>query len=217
MSDDQPGASRPDPEPTDAGPGAPPPPPVPPSSPPPPPPPAGWAAPGGPGSDEPTTSMPPYVPPGTPGTQPPAAPPYAPPPGPPVAPPLPSAQAAPPREKSRTGLIVALVVLAALVLGGIILAALLLGAEDTDLSLTIDTCEIAADGSMTATGAVTNDGSDRADVTVEVTFSDSATGDTIEQDSSPVEVAGGSSERWSASGSAGDEVNQITCDVTVDP
>ena len=120
-------------------------------------------------------------------------------------------------KKRRTGLVVGLALLTLVVIGGIVAAAVLLGGGDSDLELAIDSCAIAADGSMSATGTVRNDGGDRADVTVEVVFSDTDSGNTIETDRSSISVPGNASERWSASGSAGDEVQRITCDVTAEP
>lgn len=128
--------------------------------------------------------------------------------------------AAPPTEKKkRTGLLIGLIAVGVLLVGAAVaVPVVLLGARSTtDLALAIDTCNIAADGSLSATGSVTNDGSDRRTVSVEVTFTDSSDGAEIDLDRSSVTVAGGSSERWTASGSAGDEVRQVTCDVTATP
>lgn len=163
---------------------------------------------------------PPGAPPGSPGAAPfgsspfEAAPYGAPPPGAVATAGGPSSE---PPKRQRTGLVVGLVVLALLV-AGVVAAVLVLRGGDPDLELAIDTCDIAADGTMSrrrgrsATTAVT-----RADVTIEVAFSDTDSGNTIETDRTSVSVPGGASERWSASGTAGDDVQRITCDVTATP
>ncbi len=103
---------------------------------------------------------------------------------------------------------------AILLVVGAILAAIVVASGGTDLELTIDTCEIAADGSLSASGSVRNTGGDAAEVPLEVEFSDVATGDVVDTDSSTVEVSGGSAERWQAEGAAGDDVDRVSCDVT---
>lgn len=127
--------------------------------------------------------------------------------------------AAPPaaEKKSKAPLLIGLAVLALLVVGGIVAAVLVLSGGDSDLDLAIDTCEIQADGTMNATGAVINDGGDEATVTVEVVFSDSATQDEISSQRARVTSAGGSSGRWSATGNAGDSVQRVTCEATLIP
>jgi hypothetical protein len=142
--------------------------------------------------------------------------------GPPVAgwastPPGVESPAAVPANRNRTGLVVGLVVIALLVVGGVIAAVVALGGTATSgISLGIDTCEIAADGSMSANGTISNDGSDSATFDIEVDFSDTATGETVVTDTMTVTVAAGSSERWSGTGTAGEEVRRITCDVTAE-
>lgn len=161
---------------------------------------------------------PPGAPPGSPGAAPfgsspfEAAPYGAPPPGAVATAGGPSSE---PPKRQRTGLVVGLVVLALLVAG--VAAVLVLRGGDPDLELAIDTCDIAADGTMSASGTIRNHGGDRADVTIEVAFSDTDSGNTIETDRTSVSVPGGASERWSASGTAGDDVQRITCDVTATP
>jgi hypothetical protein len=108
-------------------------------------------------------------------------------------------------------------VVALLVIGGIVAAVLVLSADDVDVDLAIDTCEIEADGTMSATGAVINDGGQEETVTVEVVFSDSATQDEISSQRARVTAASGSSGRWSASGNAGDSVQRVTCEATLIP
>lgn len=162
---------------------------------------------------------PPGAPPGSPGAAPfgsspfEAAPYGAPPPGAVATAGGPSSE---PPKRQRTGLVVGLVVLALLV-AGVVAAVLVLRGGDPDLELSIDTCDIAADGTMSASGTIRNHGGDRADVTIEVAFSDTDSGNTIETDRTSVSVPGGASERWSASGTAGDDVQRITCDVTATP
>ena len=121
----------------------------------------------------------------------------------------------PPAAPRRTGLIVALLVVALLVIGGIVGVVLVVGRGAPELELTIDTCEIAADGTLSATGSV-RAGGDAADVDVDVTFSDVATDATVDDDSTQVAVPADAAGRWTAAGTAGDTVQQVTCDATAD-
>jgi hypothetical protein len=107
-----------------------------------------------------------------------------------------------------------LVVLAILVVGGILAAVLFVGGGDTEIALDIERCEIAADGALTASGTVTNPDGDTVDVPVEVTFVDVDGGATVDTDRIELTVPGDAAERWSASGSAGDDVQQVNCEVT---
>lgn len=176
----------------------------------------------------PSYGTPPYAPPADPTTQYGAPPvggyPQGPPPGafPPPAPadwstPAagdPASPTAP--KKNRTALIIGLIVVFALIIGGVAAAIVMMSDSGPDVELSIDTCEIAADGTMTATGSVENLTGDASDVDVEVAFRDVAGSSVVGNDSVEVQVPGNSAERWSAEGVAGDEVQQITCDVTID-
>ena len=108
----------------------------------------------------------------------------------------------------------ALVVVVLLVVGGIVGVALLTFVGTSGLELTIDTCEIAADGTLSASGTV--EGPSGTGVEIQVDFIDTATGDQV--DSSTVSVDLGTTtprgDPWTASGTAGDQVQQVSCDVT---
>ncbi len=116
----------------------------------------------------------------------------------------------------RTGLIVAMVIAGLLVVGGIAGVALLTFSSSSDLELTIDTCEIAADGTLSASGTV--GGPSGAGVDVRVSFVDVATGTEVDSDTVGVDLgtAATGPDPWQASGTAGDQVQQVTCDVTAD-
>jgi hypothetical protein len=179
---------------------------------------------------QPPATPPPFIPP--PYTPPPSSPPAWPSPDageptatqPPVAPPAPGqawgapqygAPAPPPpapAKKGRAGLIIGLLVVALLVIGGIVGVALVMGGSSGDLALVIDSCEISADGRLSATGTV--DGPDGTGVRVEVEFVDSATGELADTAGTSVDVGSGNS--WTVTGSAGAEVQQVTCNVTAD-
>lgn len=171
-------------------------------------------------STPPTWGTPPAAPPAAPPTwgTPPAAPPTAPP-GygtpPPTAfgtPPPPPA----PAKKSRAGLIIGLLVLAFLVLAGLALAAFALLGSSSELELTIDRCEIAADGSLTASGTV--GGPSGTGVTLDVEFTDIATDEVVDSDRITIDLGTATSggDPWEVRGTAGDEVRQVACDVTAD-
>ena len=118
----------------------------------------------------------------------------------------------PTKKKSRAGLIIGLLVVALLVIGGVA-AAIVVMSGSSDAELTVDTCEIASDGTLSATGTVSGASGDR--VRVEVDFVDVATDD--DADSADVDVAlDGGDGTWSASGSAGADVNQVSCEATLD-
>jgi hypothetical protein len=154
-------------------------------------------------------------PPGYPAQPPgyPAQPQYSPQPAYPQPPLQPQPQPAEAPKKKRTGLVVALLV-ALLFLAGIAAAVLLLAlAGGSDLSTTLDTCRIEADGTMVATGEATS-GDGAADATVTVLFTDDADGSEIETVTADVDVPDGGSAPWEAEGSAGDDVQRIGCEVT---
>jgi len=119
-----------------------------------------------------------------------------------------------PSSGNRAGLLVGLIVLAVLVLGGVLAAVLVLSGGGTEIGLDIERCEIAADGSLTASGTVTNPDDGTVDVPVEVTFVEVDGGATVDEDRLELSVPGGAAERWSASGTAGDDVQQVNCEVT---
>ncbi len=119
-----------------------------------------------------------------------------------------------PSGGNRVGLVAGLIVLATLVIGGVLAAVLVLGGDRAELALDIERCEIAADGTLSASGTVTNPDGDAIDVPVEVTFVDVDGGATVDTDRTELSVPGDAAERWTASGTAGDDVQQVNCEVT---
>jgi hypothetical protein len=110
---------------------------------------------------------------------------------------------------------VGLLVLAVLVIGGIAGVLFVVGGGSGELELTVDTCEIAADGTLTAAGVVS--GPNGKGVEVRVSFVDSATDREIDGASTSVDLSFGSSGNpWTVTGRAGDDVQQVTCDATAD-
>ncbi len=104
---------------------------------------------------------------------------------------------------------------ALLVVGGAVAGALVVFGGSSDLELTIDTCEIAADGHPDRCRR--RDRPNGTGVDVDVAFVDTATGDEVDAGSTGVDLSSGSAGNpWEVSGSAGDQVQQVTCNVTAD-
>lgn len=152
-----------------------------------------------------TDQPPPYQPP-----------PFPPPPFPPTiqqpaVPPAPT----PPPTGSKLPLVLALIVLGFLVLAGIALGAYFVLRSPGELDLTVDRCEIAADGTLTAAGTV--GGPSGTGVTIDVEFVDIATDDIVDRGSVGVDLGTApGADPWTVEGSAGDEVRQVDCRVTAD-
>jgi len=118
---------------------------------------------------------------------------------------------APTTKKSRAGLVVGLLVVLVLIVGGGVAGFFVLGGSSS-AKLTVDSCEIASDGTLTATGTVADGG----DTTVEVgvTFIEVSSGDKVDDETVPVRLLDGSG-GWSAIGAAGDSVTRVTCEATL--
>lgn len=101
---------------------------------------------------------------------------------------------------------VALVVLVLLVAGAAVGAWYVLSGGAADVS--IDSCVIEADGTLSASGEVDGLGGDQR---VEVRFSDAADGSQVDVDPD----AASSDGPWQARGSAGDQVQRVECTATV--
>jgi hypothetical protein len=79
-----------------------------------------------------------------------------------------------------------------------------------DLALTVRTCQIEADGSLTATGSYTG-ASDSTSLVVkfiEVTTKDLVASDKV------TEIRSTGNGNWEGTGKAGDSVQQVTCEIT---
>ncbi|UDY38113.1 hypothetical protein [Dermatobacter hominis] len=143
------------------------------------------------------------------------APPYAAPPG--GAPPAGYPGAAPeptPAKKGKAGLIVGLLVVLLLVVGGVV--AFLVANRDSgsDLTATIDTCTIDADGTLTAAGTLRNEGGSESSVKMTVEFRNSDGDAVVDKGTTDVQAPGDGSTDWDVSGSAPDDVQRVTCVVT---
>ena len=172
----------------------------------------------------PPPAPPPGYPSGPPGyPSPPGAPGYPAPPGGTVPPPLgpagaPGAPApgTPPERKRRTGLVIGLVVLVLVVAvaAGVVAYLVASGGSGSDLTATVDRCVIDADGTLTASGRLTNDGGDAQQVRMTVVFDDSKGGARVDRSFVTVRVGPGRSAPWRATGNAGESVQRVTCVVT---
>lgn len=121
----------------------------------------------------------------------------------------------PPPTKSKLPLVLALIVLGFLVLGGVALGAYFALRSTGELDLTVDRCEIAADGTLTAAGTV--GGPSGTGVTIDVEFVDIATDEVVDRGSVGVDLGTApGSDPWTVAGTAGDEVRQVDCRVTAD-
>lgn len=134
-------------------------------------------------------------------------PPYQPPPHQPAAPP----------SRSSTGrtlaVVAGLVVVGLLVVGGVLAAVVVLSGSGGDLEVTIEDCSIAADGTLGAAGSVRSSG-DGGTVEVEVRYTDVETGEQVDTATTSMELPADAAQRWTLDGSAGDDVQRVTCDVT---
>ena len=100
-----------------------------------------------------------------------------------------------------------------LIAGAVAVAVVALAGGGSDHTLTVDRCDIASDGSLRAAGTIS--GGDDGDVDLKVDFTEVGSGNSVDTDTVTATVSGGAGV-WTASGSAGDDVNQVTCEVTVE-
>ena len=86
-----------------------------------------------------------------------------------------------------------------------------LGGDEGEVTLNDDDCEIAADGTLSASGTYKSDSD--VDGSLDVRFDDQ---DGNEVDSASVDIKGDADEEipWTATGSAGDDVTKVTCTVS---
>lgn len=111
-------------------------------------------------------------------------------------------------KKSKAGLIIGLLVVLLLIVGGVV-AFLAFGSGSSDMKATLNTCRIDADGTLTAAGRLT--GGSKATIAVE--FKNSDGGSTVDSGTAVV-TATGDGAPWEVTGSAGDDVQKVTCVVT---
>lgn len=121
---------------------------------------------------------------------------------------------APPSGSKKAIAIILIAAVVLLGLGGIALIGLATFSSGS-LEVGIEQCEIASDGSLSAAGTVTGvSNGNGVDITVE--FIDVDTGDVVDTGTTGVDVsfAGiGPGDLWEVSGRAGDDVQQVRCDV----
>jgi hypothetical protein len=134
---------------------------------------------------------------------------------PPPFPPTTQQPAVPPPSTRKLPLVLAIIVLVFVVLGGIALGAYFALRSTGELDLTVDRCEIAADGTLTAAGTV--GGPSGTGVSIDVEFVDIATDEVVDRGSVGVDLGTApGSDPWTVEGNAGDEVRQVDCRVTAD-
>lgn len=184
------------------------------------------------GSGEPVQmpTEPPMMPPTESQSQPPTTPPNAPggnlgtpPPMPPTGGPssLGSPQSMPNNSPSNKGGLLALIVLIVVVIAATVGFAIVgLNASRNAASLmtmSILECSLSEAGETRVTVTLSDTTGDTNDVSLNVIIVDLDTGEEIDTTSDTVEVPGEVSQRWEYSGAAGDDVQQITCNVTAEP
>ncbi len=109
-------------------------------------------------------------------------------------------------------IVVAVIVVLVLLIGGTAAAFVMLTGFGR-LEVRIDTCEISADGALSATGTV--DGASGTGVEVTVEFVDIDTREVVDRDMTSLDLGTAvGADPWSLSGLAGDEVDRVTCEVT---
>lgn len=91
----------------------------------------------------------------------------------------------------------------------------LFGTSSSELELDVQRCEIATDGSLSASGTIASRGGE-SDVILDIRFLDVDGGDVVDTDRITVVVPADAAERWRGTGSAPDEVQQVTCEVTAE-
>jgi hypothetical protein len=124
----------------------------------------------------------------------------------------PGASPAPaPAKKGKAGLIIGLLVVLLLVVGGVV--AFLIAGRDSgsDVSATIDTCTIDADGTLTAAGKLRNDSGSETSVKMTVEFQNTDGNAVVDSGTADVVAPGDGSTDWDVSGSAPDDVQRVTC------
>jgi hypothetical protein len=107
------------------------------------------------------------------------------------------------------------VLVALILLAGAVGGAVAVSRSSGELDMTVDRCEIAEDGSLTASGTVS--GPSGTGVDVEVEFVDSATGDVVDDADTSIDLGTApGADPWTVTGTAGDDVMQVTCNATAD-
>ena len=113
-------------------------------------------------------------------------------------------------KKSRAGLIIGLLVIVALIAGATFVGAASLLNSGPDLALTVRSCEIEADGLLTATGSYTG-ASDSTSLVVN--FIDVGSKDVVASDK-VTGIRSTGNGNWQGTGKAGDSVQQVTCEIS---
>ncbi|MGB6059929.1 MAG: hypothetical protein WBF71_16860, partial [Microthrixaceae bacterium] len=112
------------------------------------------------------------------------------------------------RSKGRVGLIVGIIIVLCLIVGGVVAALAVSSSNSSAFTVAVDSCSIAADGTVVAKGTVTSEKSATADITISFTDADSSAGlGTRAQsvESSPQGTA------WTETIEVGDTVQKVTC------
>lgn len=127
----------------------------------------------------------------------------------------------PPSSPSNKGGTLALILLIVVVVAATVGFALVgLNASrnaESPMTMSILECSLSEAGDTRVAVTLSDSSGDSNEVSLNVVIVDLDTGEEIDTTSDEIEVAGQASQRWEYSGAAGDEVQQITCNVTAEP
>lgn len=87
---------------------------------------------------------------------------------------------------------------------------------NSPMTMSILECSLSEAGDTRVAVTLSDSSGDSNEVSLNVVIVDLDTGEEIDTTTDEIEVAGQASQRWEYSGAAGDEVQQITCNVTAE-
>ena len=111
------------------------------------------------------------------------------------------------KKRSPLPIIIAIVIAVIAAVAVFFFVSSALGGDDAEITIT--GCDIAADGTLTATGTL--ESASEVDGSLDVRFDNAEDGSEVDSTSTDVSGAADESIEWSASGAAGDDVARVTC------
>lgn len=129
----------------------------------------------------------------------------------------PGADKSPGNKGGLLALIVLIVVVIAATVGFAIVGLNASNNAASPMTMSILECSLSESGETRVAVTLSDSRGDTNDVSLNVVIVDLDTGEEIDATSDNVEVPGQAAQRWEYSGAAGDDVQQITCNVTAEP